>query len=59
MQLFFLDCSVPQSSSYLFVFYSQAIINDPFMTNCVILVFANKQDMVCFTLVLFHFIKLL
>ncbi|KVI07542.1 Small GTPase superfamily, ARF/SAR type [Cynara cardunculus var. scolymus] len=23
----------------------QAIINDPFMTNCVILVFANKQDM--------------
>lgn len=25
----------------------QAIINDPFMMNSVILVFANKQDMVC------------
>ena len=29
--------------SYLF----QAIINDPFMLNSVLLVFANKQDMVC------------
>lgn len=30
----------------LLIFF-QAIIKDPFMLNSVILVFANKQDMVC------------
>ena len=30
-----------------FMDYLQTIINDPFMLNSVILVFANKQDMVC------------
>lgn len=29
------------------LFLFQAIIRDPFMLNSVILVFANKQDMVC------------
>ena len=30
-----------------FMDYLQTIINDPFMLNSVILVFANKQDLVC------------
>lgn len=46
-----LNTSVRGCFSLIYLYSFQAIISDPFMLSSVILVFANKQDMVCLVLV--------
>lgn len=52
--LYFLGLPSLSIYFFLFPFPFQAIINDPFMLNSAILVFANKQDLVC-SISSFHF----